>query len=56
MLFRSQETKKKPKRKKKKIVYDDEIQNEEGYGYDEWVPPMGQVGDGKTALNERLGY
>jgi len=49
------ESKKKRKRKKK-AVYDDEIQNEDGYGYDQWVPPVGQAGDGRTSLNEKLGY
>ncbi|MPC12370.1 uncharacterized protein E2C01_005061 [Portunus trituberculatus] len=38
-------------RKKEKRKYDEDDPN-----YDTWVPPMHQSGDGRTSLNDRLGY
>ena len=38
------------KQKKKKNQYDFEKD------YDNWTPPVGQTGDGRTALNDKLGY
>jgi len=39
------------KKKKKKITFDQDHQN-----YDNWEPPEGQTGDGRTYLNEKFGY
>jgi hypothetical protein len=39
------------KKKKKKSNFDQDHQN-----YDDWEPPEGQTGDGKTYLNEKYGY
>ena len=51
------------KRKTKPVEEDvDEETSEEYYKvgmdskYDVWMPPQGQSGDGKTSLNEKLGY
>ncbi|KAL1194348.1 phosphatase 1 regulatory inhibitor subunit PPP1R8-like protein [Cardamine amara subsp. amara] len=47
----------KKKKKAKKVVGPDkpEYMNE-STDYDSWVPPKGQSGDGRTSLNDRLGY
>ncbi|XP_076463473.1 kanadaptin-like [Babylonia areolata] len=40
-----------PPRKPKKVDYDDSDPN-----YAMWMPPQGQSGDGRTSLNDKLGY
>ena len=43
---------------------DDDAEGEGDYGathakdpkYATWTPPVGQTGDGRTALNDKLGY
>ena len=53
------------KRKKREVEADmeDEEEEKEQYykvgmdsKYDVWVPPAGQTGDGRTSLNDKLGY
>lgn len=39
------------KKEKKRKKYDEDDPN-----YDTWVPPSQQSGDGRTALNDKLGY
>lgn len=39
------------KKEKKRKKYDEDDPN-----YDSWVPPSQQSGDGRTALNDKLGY
>jgi len=39
------------KKKKKKTNFDQDHQN-----YDNFEPPEGQTGDGRTYLNEKFGY
>ncbi|CAE6205960.1 unnamed protein product [Arabidopsis arenosa] len=49
--------KKKKKKTAKKVVGPDKPEYlDESTEYDSWVPPAGQSGDGRTSLNDRLGY
>ena len=43
-----------PKKEPKPKTYD-ELSNEDDK-YQTWVPPVGQTGDGRTSLNDKLGY
>ncbi|XP_069997060.1 kanadaptin isoform X3 [Penaeus vannamei] len=49
----AQQEPKKPKRKREKkyLKFDEDSPN-----YDNWVPPAQQTGDGRTSLNDKLGY
>jgi hypothetical protein len=49
-------TKKKKKTAKKVVGPDKPEYLDETIDYDSWVPPAGQSGDGRTSLNDRLGY
>lgn len=31
-------------------------QNKDEDDVEDWIPPMDQIGDGKTSLNEKFGY
>ncbi|EOA16100.1 hypothetical protein CARUB_v10004232mg [Capsella rubella] len=48
--------KKKKKTAKKEVDPDKPEYLNESTDYDSWVPPKGQSGDGRTSLNDRLGY
>jgi len=43
--------KKEVKNPKKEFKYDSEKPE-----YSTWTPPIGQTGDGRTSLNDKLGY
>ncbi|XP_071515189.1 kanadaptin [Panulirus ornatus] len=44
-------TRTKKKQEKRNRKYDDDSPN-----YDTWIPPQQQTGDGRTSLNDKLGY
>lgn len=49
--FTQDYSKTKKKNEKQKNKYDEDDPN-----YIDWVPPVGQTGDGRTSLNQKLGY
>ena len=51
MDYFPQNPKKKERKKAKRKKYDEDDPN-----YDTWMPPLHQSGDGRTSLNDRLGY
>ncbi|KAF3644366.1 putative protein GAST1-like [Capsicum annuum] len=46
----------KEKKKQKKVLGPERPSYLKSEDYDSWVPPEGQSGDGRTSLNDRLGY
>ena len=42
-------------KKTRNLENDTEVEKRDGE-VDEWVPPQGQSGDGRTSLNDKFGY